>query len=99
MPFDLCEEFDKLNLRLVANTKVAAMVIDSTCCKTFEKANSQMRKSKRLSETLKKASHLDLLRMTKERYGTKEESVYPTSRKSRTSYFKKLMILLILFAS
>jgi hypothetical protein len=56
-----------------------------------------MRKSKRLSETLKKASHLDLLRMTKECYGTKEEFLYPTSRKSRTSYFKKLMILLILF--
>jgi hypothetical protein len=56
-----------------------------------------MRKSKRLSETLKKGSHLDLLRMTKECYGTKEESVYLTSRKSRTSYFKKLMILVILF--
>jgi hypothetical protein len=35
--------------------------------------------------------------MTKECYGTKEESVYPTSRESRTSYFEKLMILLILF--
>jgi hypothetical protein len=56
-----------------------------------------MRKSKRLSETLKKASHLDLLRVTKECYGTKEESVYPTSWKSRTSYFKKPMILLALF--
>jgi hypothetical protein len=30
MPFDLCEEFDKLNLRLVANTKAVAMEIDST---------------------------------------------------------------------
>jgi hypothetical protein len=30
MPFDLCEEFDKLHLRLVANTKVVAMEIDST---------------------------------------------------------------------
>jgi hypothetical protein len=29
MPFYLCEEFDKLNLRLVANTKVVAMEIDS----------------------------------------------------------------------
>jgi hypothetical protein len=55
-----------------------------------------MRKSKRLSKTLEKASHLDLLRMTKESYGTKEESMYSTSRKSRTSYFEKLMILLIL---
>jgi hypothetical protein len=30
MPFDLYEEFDKLNLRLLANTKVVAMEIDST---------------------------------------------------------------------
>jgi hypothetical protein len=64
---------------------------------TFEKANSHMRKSKRLSKTSKKASQLDLIRMTTECYGTKEESVYPTSKKSGTSYFKKLMILLILF--
>jgi hypothetical protein len=56
-----------------------------------------MRKSKRLSETLKKASHLDLLRMTKECYGTKKEYVCPTLRKSRTSYFEKLIILLTLF--
>jgi hypothetical protein len=54
-------------------------------------------KYKGLSETLKKASDLDLLRITKECCGTKEESVYSTSRKSRTSNFKKLMILLILF--
>jgi hypothetical protein len=38
-----------------------------------------MRKSKRLSKTLKKASHLDLLRMSKECCGTKEESVYSMS--------------------
>jgi hypothetical protein len=29
IPFDLCEEFDKLNLRLVANIEVVAMEIDS----------------------------------------------------------------------
>jgi hypothetical protein len=56
-----------------------------------------MRKSNRLSKTLKKSSHLDILRMTKECYGSNEESVYPMSRKSRTSYFEKLMIMLILF--
>jgi hypothetical protein len=56
-----------------------------------------MRKSKRLSKILKKAGHLDLLKMAKEYYGTKEESVYPMSRKSRTSHFERLMILLILF--
>jgi hypothetical protein len=30
MPFDLCEEFDKHNLRLVANTKVVAMEMNAT---------------------------------------------------------------------
>jgi hypothetical protein len=30
MPFDLYEELDKLNLRLVANIEVVAMEIDST---------------------------------------------------------------------
>jgi hypothetical protein len=35
--------------------------------------------------------------MTKECYGIKEEFVHPISRKSRTSYFEKTMILLTLF--
>jgi hypothetical protein len=30
IPFNLCEEFDKLNLRLVSNTEVVAMENDST---------------------------------------------------------------------
>jgi hypothetical protein len=30
MPFDLCEELDKLNLRLTVNTGVVAMEVDST---------------------------------------------------------------------
>jgi hypothetical protein len=30
MPFKLCEEFDKLNLRIVANTEVMEMDVDST---------------------------------------------------------------------
>jgi hypothetical protein len=37
MPFDLCEEFDKLNLRLVANTKAVAMGIDSTLSQDIRK--------------------------------------------------------------
>jgi hypothetical protein len=97
MPFDLREEFNKLNLRLVANTEVVAMEIDSILSQDIQKANSHMRKSKRLSETLSKTSHLDLLKMTKECYGIKEGFVYPTSRKSRISYYEKLVILLTLF--
>jgi hypothetical protein len=29
MPFELCEEFDKLNLRIVANTKATEMEVGS----------------------------------------------------------------------
>jgi hypothetical protein len=37
MSFDLCEEFDKLNLRLVANTEVVAMEIESTLSQDIQK--------------------------------------------------------------
>jgi hypothetical protein len=37
MPFDLCEEFDKLNLRLVGNTKVVTMEIDLTLSQDIRK--------------------------------------------------------------
>jgi hypothetical protein len=37
MPFNLCEEFDKFNLRLVANTEVVAIEIDSTLSQDIQK--------------------------------------------------------------
>jgi hypothetical protein len=37
MSFDLCEEFDKLNLRLLANTEVVTMEIDSTLSQDIRK--------------------------------------------------------------
>jgi hypothetical protein len=37
MPFDLCEEFDKFNLKLVANTKLAAMEINSALPEDIQK--------------------------------------------------------------
>jgi hypothetical protein len=37
MPFDLCEEFDKLNLRLVVNIKVVAMETNSTLSQEIQK--------------------------------------------------------------
>jgi hypothetical protein len=30
MPFELCEEFDKLNLRIIANTEVMVMEVSSS---------------------------------------------------------------------
>jgi hypothetical protein len=37
MAFELCEEFDKLNLRIVANTKVIAIEMDSTLPQEIQK--------------------------------------------------------------
>jgi hypothetical protein len=37
MPFDLCEELDKLNLRLTVNTGVVAMEVDSTLSQDIRK--------------------------------------------------------------
>jgi hypothetical protein len=46
MPFELCEEFDKLNLRIVVNTKVMEMEVGSSF-KRFGEVNWKMRRSKR----------------------------------------------------
>jgi hypothetical protein len=37
MSFELCEEFDKLNLRIVANTEVMEMEVDSTLLQDIQK--------------------------------------------------------------
>jgi hypothetical protein len=47
MPFELCEEFDKLNLRIVANTKAMEMEVGQAYFRRFREANWKMRRSKR----------------------------------------------------
>jgi hypothetical protein len=37
MPFELCEEFDKLNLRIVANTKAIEMEVGSNLLQEIQK--------------------------------------------------------------
>jgi hypothetical protein len=37
MPFQLCEEFDKLNLRIVANTEAVEMEVRSSLLQRFGK--------------------------------------------------------------
>jgi hypothetical protein len=37
MPFDLCEELNKLNLRLTVNTRVVAIEVDSMLSKDIRK--------------------------------------------------------------
>jgi hypothetical protein len=51
MPFELCEEFDKLNLRIVANTEAMEWKLVQFYFKRFKKDNWRMRRFKRLSAT------------------------------------------------
>jgi hypothetical protein len=53
MPFDLCEEFDKLNLRLVANTEVVAMKIDSTLLQDIRKGQLTYEKIQEIKRNIK----------------------------------------------
>jgi hypothetical protein len=48
MPFALCEEFDKLNLRIVANTEVMEMEVGSSLLQEIQKGQLEDEKKSRL---------------------------------------------------
>jgi hypothetical protein len=50
MSFELCEEFDKLNLRIVANTEVMEMEVDSTLLQDIRKGQLEYEKSVKFTE-------------------------------------------------
>jgi hypothetical protein len=58
MPFDLCAEFDKLNLRLVANTEVVAMEIDSTLLQDIQKGQLTDEKIQEIKWNIKEGKSL-----------------------------------------
>jgi hypothetical protein len=44
IPFKLCKEFDKLNLRIVVNTEVLEMEVDSTLLQDIKKPQLEDKK-------------------------------------------------------
>jgi hypothetical protein len=50
MPFDLCAEMDKLNLRLIIYSRVVAIEVDSTLSQHIRKGQEEDEKSKKLEE-------------------------------------------------
>jgi hypothetical protein len=80
MTFELCEEFDKLNLRIVANTDAMEMKLVRVYFKRFRRVNWRMRRSNRLSAISRKRSRLAFQKMRKECCGTREGFVGLTSR-------------------
>jgi hypothetical protein len=53
MPFELCEEFDKLNLRIVANTEVMEMEVGSSLLQEIQKGQVEDEKIQETKRNIK----------------------------------------------
>jgi hypothetical protein len=80
MPFELCEVFGKLNLRIVANTEAMEWKLDQIYFKRFRRVKKKTRRSKRLSAISRKRSLPVFQEMRKVCYGTRGEFVCLASR-------------------
>jgi hypothetical protein len=53
MPFDLCEEFDKLNLRIIANTKAMEMEVGSSLLQEIQRGQLEDEKVQEINHNIK----------------------------------------------
>jgi hypothetical protein len=53
MPFELCGEFDKINLRIVANTEVIEMEVDSILLQDIQKNQVEDEKIQEIKHNIK----------------------------------------------
>jgi hypothetical protein len=53
MPFDLCEEFDKLNLRIVVNTKAMEMEVGSSLLQEIQRGQLEDEKIQEIKHNIK----------------------------------------------
>jgi hypothetical protein len=53
MPFELCEEFDKLNLRIVANTKAMQMEVGSSLLHDIQRGQMEDEKVQEIKRNIK----------------------------------------------
>jgi hypothetical protein len=53
MPFELCEEFDKLNLRIVANTKAMEMEVGSSSLEEIRRGQLEDEKVQEIKHNIK----------------------------------------------
>jgi hypothetical protein len=92
MPFDLCEEFDRLNLRLVASTEVVAIEIDSTLSQDIRKGQLTDEKIQEIKQNIKEGKSPGFIEDEQGVLWYKGRIYVPDVKE-----IKKLMILLILF--
>jgi hypothetical protein len=72
MPFELCEEFDKLNLRIVVNTKAMEMEVGSSLLQEIWRGQLEDEKIQEIKCNMKRENHLISQRMMKVCCGTRE---------------------------
>jgi hypothetical protein len=53
MPFELCEEFDKLNLRIVANTEAMEMEVSSSLLQEIQRGQQEYEKVQEIKRNIK----------------------------------------------
>jgi hypothetical protein len=53
MPFELCEEFDKLNLRIVANTEAMEMEVGSSLLQEIRRGQQEDEKVQEIKRNIK----------------------------------------------
>jgi hypothetical protein len=53
MPFELCEEFDKVNLRIVANTKAMEMEVGSSLLQEIQRGQLEDEKVQEIKRNIK----------------------------------------------
>jgi hypothetical protein len=97
MPFELSEEFDKLNLRIVANMEATKIEVGSNLLQEIRKGQVEDEKIQENKHNIKEEKSPSFRKMMKVYYGTKGGSMCLTSRNWRIRYFVKYMSLLIPF--
>jgi hypothetical protein len=80
MPFELCEEFNKLNLRIIANTEVMEMEVGLSLHQVIQRGQLKDEKVQEIKCNIKMENHLVSQRMMKACGGTREGFVCLTSR-------------------
>jgi hypothetical protein len=80
MPFELCEEFDKLNLRIVANTKATEIEVGSNLLQDILNGQVEDEKIQEIKCNITEEKSPGFQKMRKECYGTREEFVCLASR-------------------
>jgi hypothetical protein len=59
MPFELCEEFDKLNLRIIANTEAMEMEVGSSLLQEIRRGQLEYEKVQEIKRNIKEEKSPD----------------------------------------